>query len=723
MMRARTPDLEGYIERDGVRVAFDVYDHDAPTVVLLPTWSIVHSRVWKAQIGYLARHWRVVTFDGRGNGRSDRPRSAAAYADTAFVADTLDVLDATGTERAVLVGWSRGGKWAAYTTSLHPDRVLGAVLIAPGIPFTPHPQITAERFLGAHEAAEGWDRFSLAHWRRDWRDFASFFFEQAFPEPHSSKQVEDGIGWALETDPETMALTMDGRIDGQLDAEALVAAIDRPVIVVHATGDRINPYAWGVRTAELCGGTLVTVEGDGHGLPAREPVFINRLLHDAATRMTAAAGPAAAEPAATSGSGGGEGTAAAGRNARPWRRALDRRPKVLVLSSPIGLGHVRRDLAIAAELQQRVDGLQLDWLTQPPVTEVVEAGGHRIHPASRWLTSESAHLTSEAGEHDLHVFEAFRRMDELMVTNFLVFQEVVEADTYDLVVADEAWDVDLFWHHNPELKRAPLAWLTDFVGYLPVTEDGPREVALAADHNAEMLALVERFGRIRDRALFVGEVEDVVTAPFGPGLPPIRDWTREHFDFTGYITGFDPGDLADVEALRAALGYRPDERVCVVTVGGSGVGADLLRRVIAAHPLAARQVPGLRTIVVAGPSIDPRTLPVPAGVEVHAYVPDLHRHLAACDLAVVQGGLTTTMELAAANRPFLYFPLRRHFEQRIHVRHRLERYGAGRMMEYEDATPEVIATAITEELGRRCTYLTVPSDGAARAAGALAELL
>jgi pimeloyl-ACP methyl ester carboxylesterase/predicted glycosyltransferase len=701
MMRARPPDLEGFIERDGVKVAYEVYDNDAPTLMLLPTWSIVHSRVWKAQIPYLSRHWRVVTFDGRGNGRSDRPITAEAYADEQFVADTVEVLDATGTDRAVLVGWSRGGKWAAYTASLYPRRVLGAALIAPGIPFTPHPRITAERFLGDHTEAEGWDRFSLASWRRDWPGFAGFFFGQAFPESHSTKQIEDGIGWALETDPETIALTMAGRLDGALDPVEVVAAIERPVLVVHAEGDRINPYAWGARTAELCDATLITVEGDGHGLPAREPVYVNRLIDEFATRVTNRTE----------------------RVPRRWARGIDRSKRVLYLSSPIGLGHVRRDLAIADELASQVDGLHVDWLTQPPVTEVVTAAGHSVHPASRWLASESAHLTDEAGEHDLHVFEAFRRMDEIMVANFMLFQEVVEETPYDLVVADEAWDVDLFWHHHPELKRAPLAWLTDFVGYLPMPDGGDREARLTADYNAEMLDLVHRFRRIRDRSLFVGEPEDVVATAFGPGLPDIRAWTREHFDFTGYITGFRSDELGEVDAIRAELGYRPDERICMVSVGGSGVGEDLLRRAIRAHPLAARDIPGLRTIVVAGPRIDPTTLPIIDGVEVHGYVPDLHRHLAVCDVAIVQGGLTTTMELTATRRPFLYFPLKHHFEQRIHVRHRLERHGAGRCMEYDDATPEVIASAIAEELRAPVTSTPVPPDGAARAALALAELL
>jgi len=193
------------------------------------------------------------------------------------------------------------------------------------------------------------------------------------------------------------------------------------------------------------------------------------------------------------------------------------------------------------------------------------------------------------------------------------------------------------------------------------------------------------------------------------------------------LIGFD--DEADAlyvtEQLRAQLGYAPDERVCVVAVGGSGVGSDLLRRVIAAFPQAKRLVPELRMIVVAGPRINPGSLGASDldGLEVRAYVHDLYRHLAACDLAVVQGGLTTAMELTANQRPFIYFPLKHHFEQSFHVHHRLQRHRAGRRMDFDASPPDAIAEAIGQEIGREVDYRPVTTDGAARAAGLIAELL
>ena len=268
---------------------------------------------------------------------------------------------------------------------------------------------------------------------------------------------------------------------------------------------------------------------------------------------------------------------------RNWTRALHRRRRALFVSSPIGLGHARRDLAIADELRALHPDLEVEWLAQHPVTELLAERGERVHPASRWLANESAHIESEAGEHDLHIFQAYRRMDEILVANFHVFHDLVTAEAFDLVVADEGWDIDYFLHDNPELKRSPFGWLTDFVGWLPMTDGGPAEAALTADYNAEMIEQIARYPRLRDRSIFVGNPADLVTEPLGSGLPSVRDWTCAHFDFAGYVRP-RRGPAASREELRAELGYRPDERVCLVAVGGSGVGRHLLRRVAAAYP-------------------------------------------------------------------------------------------------------------------------------------------
>ena len=122
------------------------------------------------------------------------------------------------------------------------------------------------------------------------------------------------------------------------------------------------------------------------------------------------------------------------------------------MSSPIGLGHTLRDIAIADELRKREPEIEIHWLTQNPVTKVLHERNEIIHPAARHLVSESAHFQSECAEHDLHAFQAIRTMDEILVNNFMVFKDLVEEEHYDLWVADEGWDVDYFLHENPELN-------------------------------------------------------------------------------------------------------------------------------------------------------------------------------------------------------------------------------------------------------------------------------
>lgn len=700
-MRARQADRSGYVDRAGVKLFYEVYGDGTPTLLLLPAWSIVHSRMWKAQIPYLARHYRVVTFDGRGNGRSGRPVGAESYHPREFVADAIAVLDATATERAVMVGLSQGGHFAAVLAARHPERVDSAILISPAAPFGPTPPgRTPENFLELKNTDEGWSKFNRHYWQKDYRGFAEFFFSEAFCEKHSTKQIEDCVGWALDTSPETLTDTTLARYLPHDMGEDLYRTIRCPVLVAHGDEDRVIPYAKGKLVAEIIGAPLVTLEGAGHLPTARDPVLMNRLIRDFVDRST-------------------------GHIAKPVtrRRGAARRKRALYLSSPIGLGHARRDLAIARELRGLRPDLEIDWLTQHPVTAFLERSGERIHPASELLANESGHIEDESGEHDLQVFQALRRMDEILVANFMVFQELVEDGDYDLVVADEAWDVDHFWHEHPELKRSALAWFTDFVGYLPMPEGGKNESRLTADYNAEMIEHIARFPRVRDKAIFVGSPDEIVPASFGPGLPEIRDWTQRHYEFCGYITGIDPGEMAHRDALREEFGYRPDEKICIVSVGGSGVGTPLLRRIIAAAPELRRQMPELRMVVATGPRIDPASLPRPAGVDIRGYIPDLHRHFAACDIALVQGGLTTCMELTAGRVPFLYFPLRRHFEQNLHVRHRLQHYRAGRAMDYDRASPEEIAAAIADMLARPTAYREVASDGASRAARLLAQLI
>ena len=297
--RARQPDATGTVERDGVRVAWERHGDGSPTILLMPTWSIFTSRHWKLQVPYLARHFRVVTFDGRGNGRSDRPRDPAAYADTEFVADAAAVLDATDTDRAVVAGLSMGAGYALRFAGDLPDRTLGLVLIGAAIGTRDRPEGTPdepgdEDFEGPRdpEADDGWGRYNAHFWRADWPGFTEWFVgTRIFSEPHSTKQIEDGIGWARGTDPETIIAIQrapylrglaDWPVPPSTEGRGLpfVRRVRAPALVIHGIADRIISTPNPERLAAELGARLVWVEGGGHAPNLREPVLVNRLIAD-----------------------------------------------------------------------------------------------------------------------------------------------------------------------------------------------------------------------------------------------------------------------------------------------------------------------------------------------------------------------------------------------------------------------------------------------------------
>src|SRR3954454_5095460 len=392
---AREPDETGSVERNGVRVHWERYGSEGPVVVLLPTWSIVHSRHWKGQIPYLSRHFRVITWDGRGNGFSDRPAEVEAYSIAEFVADGIAVMDAAGVESACVAGMSMGGSLALQIASRHPERVDAALVIGPAVPnltatTAGRPVTLLDEELDEYE---GWAKFNSNYWRRDYRGFLEFFFGQLFCEPHSTKQIDDCVAFGLDTDPETLIATQtaDWGFPDRETGERVCRSVICPVVVIHGTKDRIQPFERGVRVAELTGGQLIRFEQSGHGTHAREPVQINLVLRELAER----AGSVPPAP-------------------RSRVRALARPKRALFVSSPIGLGHAWRDVAIADELRRQVPGLEIHWLAQEPVTTVLRERGETIHPLSSALASEAAHIDREAGEHDLHAFQALRRMDQIL---------------------------------------------------------------------------------------------------------------------------------------------------------------------------------------------------------------------------------------------------------------------------------------------------------------------
>jgi pimeloyl-ACP methyl ester carboxylesterase len=679
-----------FVERPDTRIYYQTSGTRGPDVFLHgPCQPAAHGRMWKAQVPYLSRHFRVTTMDPRGNGRSGRP--ATGYDLETRYGDLLAVLDQAVRPPFAFVAFSCASMLAVKYAVEHPERVSHLILLA-----GQYAQSLPKPF---EDKVARVIRDSFDAWR-------TRLFTKALPEPHSLKIVEDCIGWVGETSTDILveALTQIER-DNVLD---LLGKLTVPTLLVHGTRDTIVPYTHAEKlAAAIPGATFVSFEGGGHFLNAREAVKVNHLVRDFVLErgVTARTIPPATE-----------------RKAPAPPRRSERR--ILWLSSPIGLGHIQRDIAIAQALRTRYPDATVDFLAADPAARVVQLSGERLHPATALLMNESAHFEGWAGDHELHAFNALWDMDEVMAANFMVFADVVERERYDLWVGDEGWDLDYFLHENPELKRAPYAFITDFIGMLPVRDDpSSTEFRRVWEKNAENIDHLRLHPDVRDLSLMVGDEEDVLDREFGPELPNMRQWAREHFGFSGYTYHFDPREYADRAALRRELGYRDGERVILVSVGGTKVGRRLLEKCARAFLLAAPKLPDTRLVLVTGPRLAADDLPRHPQIDARAFVPHLFRHHAAADLAIVQGGLTTTMELAALRTPFLYFPLRNHFEQQFFVARRLERLGAGVRMDYDHTTDEHLAAAMLDQLGKPAGWPEVVANGTERAAAMLAGLL
>ena len=279
-MRALTPRSSGEVisRHDGVKLHYEEFGDPGAerTVVLLPTWSLVHSRVWKMQVPFLAqRGYRVVTFDGRGNGLSERP--ALGYATDDFVRDTEAVMDRLRLRSAILVGFSAGGRWAVQFAAQHATRVEQLVLIAPATVIDDGPRLLPAWFTAAPPDREGWNKFNAVHWREDYRDFVTWFASMIFTEAHSTKGQDDIVLWASDTTPAMLIQTILDSANPRLGE--LWRAVDCPVLIVHGSRDAVVALENSHKLLAARPATrLMVLEDCGHAPHIRDAVKTNLVI-------------------------------------------------------------------------------------------------------------------------------------------------------------------------------------------------------------------------------------------------------------------------------------------------------------------------------------------------------------------------------------------------------------------------------------------------------------
>ena len=398
--------------------------------------------------------------------------------------------------------------------------------------------------------------------------------------------------------------------------------------------------------------------------------------------------------------------------------------KILFISGSIGLGHVFRDLAIVRELRQLRPDTEISWIACPPAGRIIHDAGETLLPeADQWAnTNATAEKTSSSEPFGMNILRFVMASRTEWKNNVAVFRKVMARERFDLIIGDETYEIAAALKKHPEIKKAPFLIIYDFIGLEAMTAN-PLERLGVYMWNRLWSKGYKRAMKTIKAVLFVGEPEDVPDNKMGFLLPKRRVWAEyRNVQYLGYILPFSMSDVSDPSHCRKSLGFG-DEPLVVAAVGGTGIGKELLELCGRAFLLAKDEIPDLRLILVCGPRLDPNSIVVPEGVEVRGYVPDLYRHFAACDLAIVQGGGTITLELTALRRPFLYFPLEGHSEQLNHVAGRLSRHGAGIPMLFSQTTPETLARRIIDHIGREASWPVIAADGAKKSAEIICRFL
>lgn len=395
--------------------------------------------------------------------------------------------------------------------------------------------------------------------------------------------------------------------------------------------------------------------------------------------------------------------------------------RILFVSGSIGLGHINRDIAIANELRKLHPDLEIAWLTAPPASDVIKNANEKLLPEADQYANQSISAESAANGSYLNLIKFILKVKKDWSHNVDIFKQVTERESYDLIIGDETYELSTAFKKDPHLKKAPFVLIYDFVGLDSMTKNPLEKLGVRYWNKFWSMD----YGRPTihfDLGIFVGEPEDVPDRKFGYRLPNRREYAKAKYQFVDYILSFEPADFSDKAAVRKKLDY--DKKPLVVcAIGGTAIGKELIELCGQCYPLIKKAITDIHMVLVCGPRVSKVSLDVPQEIDIRGYVPHLYQHFAASDLAIVQGSGNLTLELTALRRPFLYFPLEGHCEQQLYVAGRLARHKAGIKMQYSQTTPESLAEKIVSNIGKKVTCVSIPTDGAQKAAQLINNLL
>ena len=393
---------------------------------------------------------------------------------------------------------------------------------------------------------------------------------------------------------------------------------------------------------------------------------------------------------------------------------------ILFISWQGAMGHVTRDLAIVNEFHRITPDVDVSWIAHPLGAKLIQEAGEKLLPESELVGDYNLVLAQATEKFGLNLLKYVKRYQESSKKNAQLVNQLLQKYDFDLIVGDEIYETLVAFAERRIQLNCPVIMIEDFIGIQSM--DGNFIMRMGSYlKNRKLVKATEKTSSTITH-LFVGEFEDIADRRYDFFLPNCRDFARKYYQFLGHIVRFDPAEYRDKTKIRTKLGYE-NEPLVICATGGTGVGRELLELCGKAYPLLKKEIPDLHMVCVCGEllGLDPPKLS--PEVELHTFIPNIYEHYAACDLAVVVGGGTTTIELTALGKPFIFFPLENQFDQQIYVSERIARHKAGIRMEYSQTTPEMLAQAILKNIGRKMEDKSIPFDGAKKAAEIISKHL
>jgi len=394
--------------------------------------------------------------------------------------------------------------------------------------------------------------------------------------------------------------------------------------------------------------------------------------------------------------------------------------KILFVSWQVGMGHITRDIAIVKELYRRNPGIDVSWLAHPLACKVLEQEGEAIHPQSIQSADYCLAATKCMNDFNLNVFKYISVSEKAWAKNVELFRKVISNQDFDLIIGDESYEIlRALGDKRIELKTKMIV-IEDFIGVQAMTKN-PIEFLGVYLKNRRLASSPPKLASQVTR-FFVGEMDDIPDKTYGLGLPNRREIANKYYNILGHVIRFNPADYTDKATVRKKLGYGKGPLIICAT-GGMFAGKELLELSAKAYSIVKKEIPGLRMISVCGELYGSKTPDIPKDIEMHSYIHNIYKHYAACDIAIVVGGGSTTIELTALRTPFIFFPLENQFDQQLYVAERIARHGAGIKMRYYETTPEILADAIIKNIGKEAAWPPINANGAEKAAILINQIL